>query len=758
MGTLSLPQTYIFTSFIICLILNILQTTSANNGIKLTSLNSTAVKFEYNKNLVDNLSNDGLSDKHHTQEQILYKITYQLDLANLLLYEDDTCQHKSLIVDDEKKEMYRNSCKSELHRFGSSTIDDSDLSDNYCDPKTVTTNQSMIIGNLLPHQKYHFKYEGSYSWGNQTETIIPHEEDTICMDNSAPLYSPQTDLGAYRTTFDPRCETVRRVEVYWRPLPKAFLGAKDIQNVINCFDLEEKNKLVVDETLYDNRHGMIDMNYPFKKDHAYSCHLKSRNKIGASSDTSHIYIPRMNQTLRFPDKLVLHAAAISNEKYYLSWINSTDFLTLEKETIKMLNKTSYLNRPYSSGTYTIYWCSVTAPADGCTSIEGLYKTKTNKIMINIPTTDKGHKHRIFGISYRSYNNLLNTGIKWSNCVYLIGSQFQPLNEAVYITKAVGVVDDHSAMVIDWQSKGCSAITAVIDSFEINYCFIENLDPCLAQVAKNETIFPEITDFDGNRNCSTVFEKNEMTNELILKNLNASTKYAIRIRHYINNKPVIYWSRPIFGHTLADKTKSDRCSLGNIQRTISTLLLRLVFIVFPLLYIIRKSIVFCSKIVKRFNRANTGMPQRIEASFNKADNLSEVGLKYWINRFPAPVDETYSTSSECSLDVYAYDSKTCMITKRTLDHCAKNEDEDKEDYNNQLSNIPEYIPSQMLSHDNQSTQGSLTESLQDNEREDDNLSDSDELSVTSHSSFLENILNNEFNNALLSSPQTVSTEN
>jgi len=678
--------------------------------------------------------------QNETPDHFRLKIKYQLILDVLHFRLKPLCAAPVLGNEQSDIEI----CKGQLNMFGSyndSLDKDYSYLFEHCQEHRLSMNVTgsakddfLTITGLLPHQRYYFEVSLEYSGEDNTIQEISKSSLPICMPDSSPLFAPQTDIGSFRIEKllgdrlekDRQLEGVRRVELYWRPVPHLLAGSEYLDSEINCID---EHKVPFYFTIIkDTFSGVKDIETPFLSNVSYQCTLRSRNNLGYSADSSAVFIPKQDSILETQGRFNLYVAAVTNLEYILRWTDMDQYISeLEGRASSTLDIKNSHTR-----TYTLYWCILSSQARGCSSIEGMKRTNETQLALYIPGDGKP-QNRIFGISYRTAGNKNFTGIVWSDCVATVRSQAQSAYHAPEVIRAVGMTD-HSKISVTWVVKGCKSLIALVDAYEVNYCKAGPIDPCstipIAKISADESFDRKFHELDE---CNTIIVPNKLSSETVLDGLNSSTKYIIRMRIKVVNETSL-WSNPVLSHTIADLANAKECSRR--QHPIFTIILVVITIAaIAIIYIpARRLFVHYWDILFRYRHANIEIPARIEETNDKKDNLSELGLRYWINRFPTPNNS--AANSESSLSNFKLDTKNGKIL-RTFAEDSPTDDED--DYVQQPLTMHNYIPSQLLTdQEHSSIPYNLNKSSKEDKR--DSLSYTDDISVTSHSSFLENILN------------------
>lgn len=338
---------------------------------------------------------------------------------------------------------------------------------------------------------------------------------------------------------------------------------------------------------------------------------------------------------------------------------------------------------------------------------------------------------MFGISYRGGSNKFATGIKWLKCIAPLHTQSESFLDPLDINKAVGI--SSNKLSLSWRIKGCASITALVQRYEVDICKVRDSDPC-KPTSFNRTTY----DFDKSPNCTRKIFENTLDHQATIDNLESSKVYAIRIRQTIlelsisNHTIASHWSEGVSVQTLGDPREYELCPAQERSHPVivfvvvsSVVLLSFIY------YIARKVFLLYWRFIVKLKQTNAGVTRRVEEILNKRDDLSETGLKYWINRRLSYSDESLNSGS--TLDCYELDSKKGII-KRLRANSEANKIQPGQ-------SIVDYVPHHVLGGGENQTAICRSDELIE---EYSAASDLDDYSVTSHSSFLERILDDDKN--------------
>lgn len=711
--------------------------------IRIDKLNSTSVNIT-----CENLANTALlplSQRHRTGNFEL-KLTYLPNLATLNfktnVLDSKLCERSnsmtinilSVDVNDDIE-----NCKGRLYNFGhyNDTHDENHSRlQHYCEPRDIFLKSSdghgclpVVINNLLPHRAYKFYNSGVIFRDNKSDNYLDTTQkliEEVCMPDSKPLFAPQTDLSSFQIVHPPQGApelNTRMIDLYWRPVPPLLAGSDGLRHEILCRGMPS-GRIAANQTL-DMLIGRMGIS-ALDSD-ACVCSIRSKNRLGYADNSSLIMIPQKEKVIEFPEKFNFYGASVAHGHYILRWTDLEPLL-MDEKSIKNFRITA-TNSSFTNA-YTVYWCIAHDPINGCSSIDGMAKTKSTLMPLIIPGEIMA-SNLMFGISYRGGSNKFATGIKWLKCIAPLHTQSQSFLDSLDINKGLGISSDKISL--SWRIKGCASITALVQRYEVDICKVRDSDPC------KPTLFNRTSyDFENNPNCTRRIFENTLDHEATLDNLEASKVYAIRIRQTIleptisNETIANHWSEAVSVQTLSDPREHELCpaqerALSVVVFVIASSIVVLSFIC----YLARKVFLLYWRFIVKLKQTNAGVTRRVEEILNKRDDLSETGLKYWINRRLSYSDESLNSGS--TLDCYELDSKKGIIKKLRANSEANKVQPGQ--------SIIDYVPHHVLAGgENQTGACKSDESIEEYSA----VSDMDEYSITSHSSFLERILNDDKN--------------
>lgn len=766
-------------------------------GIQIEPINSTTVKIwsQISKTLL-NPTPVQWKDQH----KVWILIRYQLIANDIKLPCDQSEKELESLYNLRPKDLV--TCKNKLFGFGKWEgygTDRQELEENgrLCDPVQTSlilsinsTDDYVLIPDLLPYQAYHFNITFSIEHKDDNGTITVGSTKyteyvrILCMPIGPPSHAPQTDVSSFyyrpevsldllksspkyplqskETKNNMDKGNLRLVTLLWRPLPLPFVTSWDLQYIISCIEVDEKlsfKHIYKARVSYES--GQKPIEQPLRKDRSYKCVIYAENGIGISENST-IIIPGQLFDL---SKFELYAVAVESGKFVLSWTDASDIM-LEQASA---NRSDIVLSGKKPGIYTYIWCIRFTPSSGCMEIVG-YGRAIDRLA-HLEPHDPIHftpTYSQFGISYSLPHSNLSTGIVWNDCVSVMHSEGESILNPMLITKSSGLPDNHTSIYVSWLPKGCKSIYVTMTEFEINYCRVGEIDPCSLVTAKNRTR-AEIRKFDFDslptKDCSSRFLPSP-SSEVTITNLTPSTEYVVRLRPVFLDV-TIEWSEASFAITSPQPEKLKKC----INYAVWALLMIALILIGLISYVIsRTARRRYEKFKTRLNRANSSIPQQIEKNINKSDNFSDIGLKYWINRYSTiETNEPSMSESESSLNQAVQESKNCInvlqngssdMTSGIGDENgsresgqvaagetkAKDKRESEEEKGTYLCvpSMSGYVSTtqiytkttDQLYCDNLVSDDCPSLSIQESTPPDS----SDQISITSHSSFLENIFN------------------
>lgn len=694
----------------------------AEGSIKL--LNSTSALISCR--MPENVAN---THKKEIDESTL-KVSYHMISIFKINFVSESCDERYIAINADRE---LETCRAEMDWFGQygdgPVSDPYEITNKFCNMSHVylprgknNSTRSVVVNNLLPDTAYHFSAsvvlnnsrdeslnsrDESLNSRDESLKLDPIDLGTICTEKSPPIYPPQTDLSSYHlrdhdiSDHDISAQPTM-IDLFWRPVPSLLRASRGINYTINCTAETENKKILSD--LVGSETGHKSLSVSMSNNESYLCEFKSTNNFGLSEDSSLIRIPRADQLLVFGKKFKFFVVSYSEFVYTLTWTNISEIDPRYK---------------VSDTVYTIYWCSKVEKAKDCNRLDGLFRTNLTKERLRL--FNAGYRY-FFGLSIRTNANNDSSGIIWSDCIANPEDASTPLE----VIKSFGA--DHNSVHLVWHPR-CASMAALIEDYEIAFCQLENIDPCQSSMPKYEGK-ADINTFQNNSICHSKIFKNNFDTQTDIKDLKASTLYAIRLRYSTNSSRSnqwSLWSNIAFAHTPAHPSNTEYCASGSLISNFFTVLIAI--IILGILYIpTKKTLSHIFRLFFQYKQASVIVPQRIQETLGSKDSQSEIGLKHWVNRF--------SGCDHDSLSVHSGSSFKSHIQATENEPMMNNvELSDKFDY---ISNndAGDYIPSNFL-------QGRVdlgeADGLSTGDDQEDGRSEYDDVSVQSHPSLFNAIL-------------------
>lgn len=574
-----------------------------------------------------------------------------------------------------------------------------------------------IITDLLPGQPYSFRVSlQSDLFGNnrtyQESVLI--ESANICTYTLQlkPEYVPQTGEGSF-AWLDRKNNTgdVSRIELYWRPVPEVLRSGKILSYHLRCVDNfnQQLLSMIIDDPLV----GQISLHKA--NNISYSCELKSINSLGRSNKSSPIFVPSKSHLIDI-EHINFYITELTSQEYILKWPDP-DRSELEKIMSSVPDEYSY----------TVYWCKRSPARDDCSNFEGMYSSRTSwKSRIkNLTLPAQKIEDRKFALSFRINN--LYSGMIWMKCLSRLGSIDKSFTNQLKLIEAKGVEGNHTSLKIGWRFISCPLIP-VVKTYEISMCIIEQVNPCSAQVdnviAKEEV--QRLIASTDLMDCSTSQVHDPLKTDALVNNLNSSTKYLVRVRFHLNDgQNLSEWSQGVLAQTYADPVDTRECWRQSLVFNIVAIMGSLLFC--GLLYLMSHRFIRRRfSVLIGYTRSHIELPDRLTDNdiFDDPRQLIKAAANSF-NLGKDPESESNLSGSQ-ALDVTS-------VHSAEVNDCSQNSLKYK-------FPIFDYIPCELLSGDEMAEQ-TTTESQQGSPHEDlhNALTNADEVSLTSHSSFLATIL-------------------
>ena len=639
-------------------------------------------------------------------------------------------------------------CLDHLHKF--SFYDQTDHKSDplnitrYCDKREIIIkaselgeiNSPLKFEGLLPNQAYLF----SASLKVNNIQIDKPLVKPVCTEPAKPLLPPHTDIGSFQIMTQSsdlesslkNNETYQSIRLFWRPLPLELRGASDTNYFLEC-TLNDSNRTVFTEPKIEARKGHTDLTK--RSSDGYWCRMVAENDLGISEKTR-ISLPSSEHLITPAVGFKFYVVNIAEHRVIVRWTHIDE----DEPSFNSATRPRDQMR-FHDGFYTIYWCYGNIMSD-CNSLAGLTRVNSTPYELDLPTNERLSSIK-FAISYWRESDKSTSGMVWAKCIAHKSPQFLQEPLEIYDMK---LHHSSTTLGIGWSFGQCESFSAVIDSYEINYCAISRLDGCsvvysnpsnedylVYRSLKDPVQVDEIFD-QKDKNCFRFNMSNKLVDMALMENLTPSTGYMIRVRYFLPNRTSNVWSEILFAHTAADSEDLRKC--WSWVSIVSTLIIVFFFISGYFIYPKSKKMInhyYC--LVFRFKSARSSVTKLV-ANIPRQDDLGEMALKYCIDR----EDICYLA---CDSDMLA-DAATKQDSSEFMQ--AINREESSAinlrcNNHTQRMEVTDYVPSCLLSSQSETTPERSTESMEDTAKS-ECLSYQDEISITSHSSFLEKILSPE----------------
>lgn len=560
------------------------------------------------RNLTDKKTIPTSSVNDNDDRYKIYLKYYPLTVYRLVFdrLDGDKCQNRPVYGHSLIDELEL--CSGDVYafsRFDEEPNDRDDLNDRYkhCIMKKeqLIQNGHKDISGLLPYVPYMYSYEASLKDTSHTLDEVSVDEVNIggfCLKDSIPLFAPLSDISSYEL-LETNQKGLRRVKLFYKPVPVMYHGTNQINTVITCFNISD-NHIVYNYT--DNRSiGSHDVDYDFPEQDSFLCELRSQNRLGLSANNSLISIPKKEDYFSIPKQFRLHSTLKDNQ-VFLRW-NLPD---IDPKT-----------KLY---TYTIYWCPKESRSKGiCDKLSGMVKTREIAYTLILPRWVGSSPQFRYGITIHATNGS-NSSIYWAQ-----DCEIDP-DPTIKIKTVTPVSND--TVELSWLAGSCGK-NSDIDNYTLQYCYLRQHDPCVTvlDLCKEEKV-------DWTNNCPVYNFKNDLTTIRKLMNLEAHSCYAFRIRYttVFNNTPNDNWSLTEFASTApADSSNSSACRLRLVVSLSIFVVLLVILMGFS--WIKAKSLfdkIFAIR--SNFKDALSMVPQLYGQTFELEHQPDFVCRKYWTNHY------------------------------------------------------------------------------------------------------------------------------
>lgn len=586
-------------------------------------LNHSAVEITCQEDVNQRIKLDHLNLPHFLDDAKVI-IKYNPLYATLVVYSlpRELCSsgYSPIPINSHDPALDVENCKSYMfafrHQHFSGNILNSTLF-SHCEPKTITKTlkeaiaHKVVVKDLLPHVIYDFSYSVMSDWFNITTE--PEIFSRVCMPDAGPLYPPDTDLGAF-TLHEPTSNGLVGVDLYWRPVPLMLKASASLHYQIECRN--ETGHMVVKFRERDHGTGLLRIDKPMNQ--TYRCSIYSDNTKNRSAESTIIEIPKIATNVQAPRKFEAYVYSPSTFEFVLKWQDVNRLASMESN----LNATSTAIR--LDLVYTVYWCLV-LPNSGCASLMGMATTTNTTYALDLITGE--HNNLKFGVSYRTRDGLISSGIVWSQCVYY--PETKQTGHEIANPYDILATSSHNrgqpTIKVRWKTRGCVSQIAMIDHFEILYCPIGVYDPC--DPYEKFMIKQEPKDMPSGK-CHLISLVNHLDHELIITELlEHSVYYMIQMRFVVLNG-IGEYSNYIIEHTLPDVKITKTCGMGSLGNILIATLATFVVLLI-ILWRFRKTIFHYHNLVRRYCGSISGVQERVLKTTETFDGEStQLDMKFW----------------------------------------------------------------------------------------------------------------------------------
>lgn len=688
-------------------------------------INSTAVRWHIDFSSMLSRYSKEMNPNYSTVFSV--NVSYHLMFSELSKYHIAIfCKLQERVLMDQESKIHQEECRKEMFSFRVYNQTDDTFNDNFdyhCEPQhkifaiDIRTGGSITVGNLLPYQSYEFKFD-SYVTSANIPILVDTRTHYVCLRDGPPQAPPQTDIASYSLPHKNHLSNGDvLVDLFWRTLPRLLAGASDISYELYCET--DQNVPTINRTLHHMIGGHFRISKPMNL--SYMCKVRSKNAKDYAPSYSPIIIPDKDRFIELGDDFKFYVYAVSNEEYCLEWTpikfdNGTQhYEILPRNTSKELPD-------IDDGLFTIYWC-VAGRAEGCSNLSGIVRTK-NSASYNLVLPPRSEiAPRMFGISYIHSKPAQSTGIIWSKCVTNFAHQF--MSEQVRISKAAAIENNHTAISINWDFSGCDSQVATIESYEINYCKVNELTGCSIVWSSLKAEDPNVFQrFEASSDlCKTVSYVNRFRNDANITNLSSASRYIIRLRYMLINGTVKPWSEPESAITLVDPELVSGC--WNMFRWNFAIISLVVCTTLAICCTKSKSwFNYCKLIKSKFNQTTEGICSFV-SDVTANDSPHEVTMKYCAN---GGNDRLTGTQSELSLSFLFQDERSRLSSP---DGITSFEDHSTQICYNHINQVFDYIPKNLIENTTEDTTPEIGSDSNQDVLKYENSFEQDEISINSH---------------------------
>lgn len=606
----------------------------------------------------------------------------------------------------------RDSCRAELY---TGRVEDAKLVE-LCDIQRLSTflpSKSTTVTfahNLLPNQVYEFNVTASISG----KYHLQEKRTTLCTGEAKPVAPPVADSSSFEYRFNDDADRVgnETVAIFWRLVSRILGGSNAYHYQLECLHSGESNA-TWSRNLSSNIGTFVISK---RRNESVDCRLATGNHMNTSDEASRIFVPTRNNLTEMVGKFRLVAFKESSRRFRLEWSP----LMVRAENGSRLSfavlPRGAANRPTGSGHLLIYWCTKTVDGD-CLHFDrvvGGLDVSLSSYLIDMTEyyvlENQGNNPK-FGLAYEQ-NSSLSTGIMWSKCGVIRESTVT--SEPMRLDGTFVEASNGTLLRISWPSPTCDPIRFKISAYELHHCRIANTEACSSPWGL--PVFANASEFDFNRSdvsCTlTTFPNYVAENEFLLER-HPDFKYFVRVRYALSNG-TSEWSNVVAFPPVTE------CQISVW-----------LYVLIPILILLgatsyRHGTIwykYSRTIFHRFKTARAKVNSNLDMSCKLESEL--LARKYCVNR------ETNDSCGDLPVNVLDYmDSLGAHRAGGHERNCGANKSFD-------------YIPRQLIENEN-TTPENFSDSTRDVSKG-ENSSEPDDISMSSQSSFLNNILNERLDN-------------
>lgn len=314
---------------------------------------------------------------------------------------------------------------------------------------------SFDFNHLIPYSEYRFRLRCRVSNSNQSVYWSIPANLTLQTPSDIPYHCP----AFYNSSFESSTTVTgdRSMTVYWKPVDAQFANGPNLQYRIEYGQVESLRLPRLTNQLAEIKIGNASVTFhTFEQmltNVSYMFRIQSVNDIGPSECSSQLVIDKLiNQPSKPMDLTVSY---LGDGKYELKWKHS---------------------RPSQVKQFTVYWCPNVLPRPfPCVGV------LNSKSILNHELAENANHHNFsyllenlddklnYQFSIAAESGLSSSGISWASCI--IPKQIEKLDK---INDFRAVAISPYVIEISWKLQ-CSALSELIEKFEIAYCDVSDHD-------------------------------------------------------------------------------------------------------------------------------------------------------------------------------------------------------------------------------------------------------------------------------------------